>query len=344
VIEQPRRRARTLTSACTLLAAVLSLAACGNKHDTLSAPSAKRFPVMLDSLPDANHEALYAALAGGDFRAVGLNVKLESPAEPSEPLRLLAAGRVDLAIASEPELLLARDRGIKLVSIAALVQRPLASIIALGGRHIDGLAGLAGRRVGTAGEPYQAQELKTVLETAHVKPASVREVDIGSNLLGAMLSGRVDATLGGFWNYQAIQLRLAHRHPLVVPLNEAGVPDYDELVIVAREQQARTDGQDLRAFLQALTRGQRAVEASPTATTATLLAANPSLNRRLQLESIRQTLPAARPSESGKPYGWQSPGQWATFGYWMLNHKLLEHNPNGALPPFTNEFLPGQGI
>ncbi len=344
MIAQPRRRARTLTSACTLLAAVLSLAACGNKHDNLSAPSAKSFPVMLDSLPNADHDALYSALAAGAFRTVGLDVRLESPAEPSEPLELLAAGRVDLAISSEPELLLARDRGMKLVSIAALVQRPLASIIALGGRHITGLAGLAGKRVGTAGEPYQAQELKTALEKAHVKPGSVREADVGPNLLPAMLSGRVDATLGGFWNYQAIQLRLAHRHPLVIPVNDAGVPNYDELVIVAREQQARTDGQDLRAFLQALTSGQRAVEASPQAATATLLAANPSLDRPLQLESLRQTLPAARPTESGKPYGWQSPGQWATFGYWMLNHKLLEHNPNGALPPFTNEFLPGQGI
>jgi ABC-type nitrate/sulfonate/bicarbonate transport system substrate-binding protein len=122
------------------------------------------------------------------------------------------------------------------------------------------------------------------------------------------------------------------------------VPNYDELVLVAREDEARTDGQDLRAFLQALTRGEHDVKADPQAATATLLAAAPSLERRLQLESIKQTLPAAQPTERGEPFGWQSPGQWAAFGDWMLDHKLLEHNPNSALPPFTNEFLPGQGI
>jgi putative hydroxymethylpyrimidine transport system substrate-binding protein len=159
-----------------------------------------------------------------------------------------------------------------------------------------------------------------------------------------MLSGQVDATLGGFWNYEAIQLRLAHRHPVVIPVDQAGVPTYDELIVVAREDQVRRDGQDLRAFLQALTRGEREVRANPQAATATLLAANPSLERKLQLESIKQTLPASEPRESGKPFGWQSQADWAAFGRWMLGHGLLKHDPGLGLPPFTNEFLPGQGI
>ena len=55
-------------------------------------------------------------------------------------------------------------------------------------------------------------------------------------------------------------------------------------------------------------------------------------------------LPAAVPSEAGKPYGWQSPKAWASFANWMFSHKLLRNDPNTGLPPFTNEFLPGQGI
>jgi hypothetical protein len=50
------------------------------------------------------------------------------------------------------------------------------------------------------------------------------------------------------------------------------------------------------------------------------------------------------PGEAGKPFGWQSPSAWAAFGNWMFSHGLLRNNPNAALPPFTNEFLPGQGI
>jgi len=331
-----------LAAAC--LACATALGACGSKQDALSAPGVKPFAVMLDFFPNADHAALYDAIASGDFRAVGLNVVPETPAETAEPLKLLAAGKVDMAISYEPELLLARDRGLKLVSIGALVQRPLTSIIALPGKHIASVAALAGKTVGTAGIAYQAAELHTALQHAGVATSSVREVNVGFNLVPAMLSGRVDATLGGFWNYEAIQLRQLHKHPVVIPVDQAGVPTYDELVLVVREDEAHTRGQDLRAFMQALTRGEREVRANPAAAAAQLVKANPSLEAKLQLESIRQTLPATLPADSSNPYGWQSPTAWASFGNWMFSHGLLTHNPNEGLPPFTDEFLPGQGI
>ena len=95
---------------------------------------------MLDFFPNADHAPLYAAISHGDFRAAGLDVVPETPADPSEPLKLLAAGRVDMAISYEPEVLLARDRGLNLVAIGALVQRPLTSIIALPGKHVTSVA------------------------------------------------------------------------------------------------------------------------------------------------------------------------------------------------------------
>ncbi len=299
---------------------------------------------MLDFFPNADHAALYSAIAHGEFRAVGLDVTPESPAEPAEPLKLLAAGKVDMAISYEPEVLLARDQGLKVVSIGALVQRPLTSIIALPGHHVKSVADLAGKRVGTAGIAYQAAELRTALAAAGQAQNAAHEVNVGFNLIPAMLSGRVDATLGGFWNYEAVQLRRMHKHPIVIPVDAAGVPSYDELVLVVREGDARNRGQDLRAFLQALTRGEREVRSDPAAAAALVVHANPTLESALQLESIRQTLPAAQPSSPGKPFGWQEPSSWAAFANWMYSHHLLSHDPSIGLPPFTNEFLPGQGI
>ena len=339
---EPRRRAASLS--LVLLACVVVLAGCGAKQDTLSAPGLKRFTVMLDWFPNADHAALYSGIAHGDFRAVGLDVQPVVPAEAAEPLKLLAAGKVDMAITYEPQLLLARDQGLKVISIGALVQRPLTSLIALPGAHVSSVADLAGKTVGTAGIPYQAAMLRTALQTAHVSAGSVKEVNVGFNLVPAMLSGKVAATLGGYWNYEAIQLRLMHKHPIVIPVDQAGVPPYNELVLAVREDEAHTRGQDLRAFLQALTHGQQEVGANPAAAAALLVKANPSLEPKLQLESIKQTLPAATPADSSNPFGWQDDTAWAAFASWMFSHRLLEHNPDGGLPPFTNEFLPGQGI
>jgi putative hydroxymethylpyrimidine transport system substrate-binding protein len=249
-----------------------------------------------------------------------------------------------MAISYEPELLLARDQGLKLVSVAALVQRPLTSIIALPSAHVSKVADLAGKTVGTAGIPYQTAELQTALQTAGVNPARVRQVNVGFNLVPAMLSGKVAATLGGFWNYEAIQLAQLHKQPLTIPVDRAGVPPYAELVLVVRQHDARARGQDLRAFLQALTQGEREVRADPAAAAALVVKANPSLDRSLQLSSIERTLPAALPANRAEPFGWQEPPAWASFASWMLAHRLLAHDPAAGLPPFTNEFLPGQGI
>ena len=116
----------------------------------------------------------------------------------------------------------------------------------------------------------------------------------------------------------------------MIPVDQAGVPTYDELVLVVREGEARTDGQDLRAFLQALTRGEREVRSNPAAAAALVVKANPSLEPKLQLESIKQTLPAAQPADASDPFGWQNPAAWATFGSWMLAHGLLAHDPERA--------------
>jgi putative hydroxymethylpyrimidine transport system substrate-binding protein len=344
-LRNPHAVRRGIASIFAAASIALSLSACGAKQETISAAARKPFSVMLDWFPNADHAALYAAIADGDFGAVGLDVQPVVPAETAEPLKLLAAGKVDMAISYEPEVLLARDEGLKVVSVAALVQRPLTSIIALPSARVKSVADLAGKTVGTAGIPYQAAELKTALQSAGVKPASVKEVNVGFNLVPAMLSGKVAATLGGYWNYEAIQLALMHKHPVTIPIDQAGVPDYDELVLVVREGEAHTDGVDLRAFLQALTRGERAVRADPAKAAELVVKANPSLEPKLQLESIKQTLPAAQPASSSDPYGWQSPSAWATFGNWMYSHGLLKTDPNNTgLPPFTNEFLPGQGI
>jgi putative hydroxymethylpyrimidine transport system substrate-binding protein len=321
------------------------MSACGSKQDVTSTRGVKPFAVMLDFFPNADHAPLYSAIAHGDFRTVGLDVQPQTPSDPSAPLKLLAAGKADMAISYEPELLLARDQGLKLVSVGALVQRPLTSIIALPSQHVKRVADLAGKQVGTAGIGYQSAELRTALQSAGVRPATVREVNVGFNLVPAMLSRKVAATLGGFWNYEAIQLTLMHRRPVTIPVDRVGVPTYDELVLVVRQDEARTRGQDLRAFLQALTRGEQEVHSDPAAAASLVLKANPDLDLKLQLASIERTLPVTLPADASKPFGYQDPAAWAAFGQWMLSRGLLQHDPYAAgLPPFTNEFLPGQGI
>jgi putative hydroxymethylpyrimidine transport system substrate-binding protein len=331
---------------CALLAATcaVAVAACGEKPESTGPAKRESMRVMLDFFPNADHAGLYAAQGTGAFSRAGLDVSMQTPSDPSAPLKLLAARRVDLAISYEPELLLARDKGQKLVAVGALVQKPLTSIVSVGKRAISSPQQLAGKTVGTAGIPYQSAYLKAILARANVDPARVKEVNVGFNLVPAMLSGRVDATLGAYWNYEAIQLQQQRKRPKVIRMENAGVPTYDELVIVARQADlsAKDGGARIRRFMRALAQGMKSLKQDPNTGIAPLLRANRDLDRRLQEASVRATMPVFFPADTSKPFGYMDPGEWATYGDWMARNRLVR-NPPDAARALTNEFLPGEG-
>ena len=335
---------RTLPAVAAALA-VFALAACGEREEprVTGAPRAEPLRLVLDYFPNADHAGIYAEQARGDFARAGLDVQIAAPSDPSAPLKLVQAGRADLAISYEPELFLARDKGAELVGFAAIAQKPLTSIMALGSERIRRPADLAGKTVGTAGIPYQSAYLRTILEAAGVDPGSVKEVNVGFNLVPAMLSKKVDATLGAFWNYEGVQLAREKKDPSIIRMEQAGVPTYDELVLVASREQLGRRGKVHRRFVQALRQGTEAVRADPSAGIDPLLAANKDLDRGLQEAVLDATLPVLFPKDEDLPWGTMEPRDWARYGEWMLENGLIEQRKDAGRA-LTNEFLAGQGL
>jgi putative hydroxymethylpyrimidine transport system substrate-binding protein len=322
----------------------LALGGCGEVGNTLSPPAgtANSLTLMLDYFPNADHVGIYEALAKGYFRQADLNVHIEAPTDAATPLKLLAAGKVDVAVSYEPDVLLARNQNIPIVSVGALVQRPLTSIVSLGAKHITTPAKLRGKTVGDSGIPYQHAFLQTILKSAGVPARSVKEVDVGEGLVPALISGRVAAALGAYWNYEAIELRQLGKRPNVIHVEQAGVPTYDELVLAVRKSTIVNHGPLIRRFVQAVARGYAAARADPAAAVQSLIHYNPSLSAKLQLASVKATLPSFFPT-GGHPWGWQSAVKWNAFGEWMTREGLLD-NPNATPDASTNELLAGQGV
>jgi putative hydroxymethylpyrimidine transport system substrate-binding protein len=325
--------------------ACLLLAACGEKKEavTPAGGSTQSVSLMLDWFPNADHVGIYQAQASGYFAQAGLDVHIETPSNVADPLQLVAAGKVDAAITYEPEVMLARDRNEPVASVAAIVQEPLTSIISIGKRPIRSASQLAGKTVGDAGISYQHAYLQTILQHAGVAPTSVKEVNVGADLVPALVSGRVDAILGGYWNYEAVQLQLLHKHPSVIRMNQVGVPTYDELVIATSEKMLENHPDLIRRLVQAIGRGYESVRADPTAAVSNLVHANPTLDQRLQLASVKATLPAFFPSDPSEPWGYQNTQQWNDYGQWMLSNHLIS-NPAAVADASTNEELAGQGL
>ena len=324
------------------IASVAALGACGEREEPEGPPGPEKLTLLLDFFPNADHAGIYAAQASGEFERAGLDVDIQAPADPSAPLRLVQAGKADLAISYQPELLLARDKGADVVSIAALVQKPLTSIMAVGKTKLDSPADLEGHTIGTAGIAYQSAYLRTILENAGADPASVKEVDIGFDFGPAMLSKRVYATLGAFWNYEGIALEQKKRDPKIIRVDEAGVPTYNELVLVTRVDTARDRAGTLRRFLQALARGHEALRENPSAGIDALLEANPELERELQAAVVEATLPVFFPEDEDRPWGWQEPRDAARYARWMLDNDLIKQPAQPGAQ--SNDLLPGEGF
>jgi putative hydroxymethylpyrimidine transport system substrate-binding protein len=325
--------------ALTLLLALLA-SGCGEKEDVLEPGERAELTLMLDYFPNADHAGIYAA--NGDFADAGLDVTIRQPPDPAAPIKQVAAGKVDLAISYEPEVLRARDQGLRVVAVGAVVRKPLTSIISLPKAGIETPADLAGKTVGTAGIDYQSAYLRTILTDAGVDPSTVTERNVGFGFTPALLTRRVDATLGAFWNYEGTQLRLDGRKPRIIRMEQAGVPTYDELVLVANASALERDGGRIRAFVSALARGTRELARNPDRGVQALLDANPDLDPQLQRAVVKVTLPLLLPA-ANRPFGWQDPDAWQAFTAWMRENRLLTEIPDAG-GAFTNDLLPGQGL
>jgi putative hydroxymethylpyrimidine transport system substrate-binding protein len=252
----------------------------------------------------------------------------------------VAAGQVDIAISYEPEVMLARDDGLDVVAVAALVHGPLTSLISLPEGGIEEPSDLAGKTVVTAGIPYQTVYLDSILRGAGVDPAEVEQVDVGLNLLQPLVAGRADAMLGGFANVEGVDLAERGLDPRVVPVDELGIPTYDELVLVTSGERMREDPGSIAAFIAALERGTEAAAKDPQAATEALLAADPALDPELTRAQVDATLPRLA-AEKGEPFGSMDPAAWERFGAFLADNGQVEVRP-AAGEILTNELLPGK--
>jgi NitT/TauT family transport system substrate-binding protein/putative hydroxymethylpyrimidine transport system substrate-binding protein len=268
-----------------LLAAVLTavaFSACGGDGAEPGAP--KGATLVLDFQPNAVHAGLYAAKARGYFSDEGIDLDIREPSGTADGAKLLAAGRADFAILDINDFGIARERGLDIVAIAAIVQRPLASVIAGDRNEIRTPADLEGKTIGVTGVPSDDAVLDTILAEGGVDPDSVDRKVIGFNAVPFLASGRVDAATA-FWNAEGVELKRMGVPTREFRVDEFGAPRYPELVIAARREET-----DLSCRLYAgLSRGYAVMRNDPESALGNLLNQDPELDadsQRAQFDAL----------------------------------------------------------
>lgn len=303
------RRVAALLAAALLLAGT---AGCGSGAEP-GAPDGAT--VILDFTPNAVHSGIYSALRRGYYRDAEIELTVRRPGESTDAPKLLQARRADFAILDIHDLGIARERGLDVVGVAPIVQRPLASIIARGDGPVRRPRDLEGRTVGVTGLPSDEAVVDSVVAADGGDPTKVTRVTIGFNAVSTLAAGKVDAATG-FWNAEAVALRRQGTPVRVFKVNRYGAPPYPELVLAAPRETIRRRPNLVRAMVAATGRGYEFATRHPQSALDDLLASVPGLGRADQDAQLRALRPDLRPG----PF---DPAVLHAWAAWDLRHGLL---------------------
>jgi NitT/TauT family transport system substrate-binding protein/putative hydroxymethylpyrimidine transport system substrate-binding protein len=300
-----------------LLAAALLLtgaAGCGGSGAEPGAPIGAT--MVLDFTPNAVHSGIYAAQHEGFYRDEGVDLTIRQPGESTDAPKLLEAGRADFAILDIHDLGIARERGLDLVGVMPLVQRPLAAVIARGGSGVKRPRELAGHTVGVTGLPSDEAVVDSEVSADGGNPDKVKRVTIGFNAVSSLAAGKVDAATG-FWNAEGVALQQQGIPIRIFRVNEYGAPPYPELILTTTRKTLDRDPDLVSSMVDATRRGYEFTVDDPKRGLNDLLAEVPSLNRADQTAQLEALLPDLHPL----PFDTAVLDEWAA---WDLKHGLLE--------------------
>ena len=233
---------------CLLLAALL-LAGCGGDSPT---GGPRPVTLALDFQPNAVHAGVFAAVREDFDGDRGLELDVRAPSASTDSLKLLLSGRSDASIVDIHDLGLARERGEDVVGVGAIVQRPLAAVVA--GPGVRRPRDLEGRRVGVTGLPSDDAVLRAVVQSDGGDFAKVRRTTIGFSAVPSLVARKVDAVVT-FWNAEGVALRERGVRTREFRVDEFGAPRYPELVVVVTRRTLRERGDMIDDLLGALAAG-----------------------------------------------------------------------------------------
>jgi putative hydroxymethylpyrimidine transport system substrate-binding protein len=331
------------SSAAPAATGASSAAATGSASAAAVAPSPANPTVLLDWFPNPDHASLYMAKTGGDFTAAGLSgVTLQAPSGSQDALKLVSTGAMALGISYEPNVVTAASQGLDVEAVAALVPTPLNTLLISSKSGITSIKGLAGKKIGTDGDETSTAVLNTILKKNGVTPSSTQQIAVSEGLIPAMLSGNVQAIIGGYRNVEAIQLKLQGQTPVEFNVEDQGVPTYDELVVVAQKSKLASDpgyAAMVKDFLAGLAKGDAAAQASPSAAIAAL---KPVVGAGGYTDADINAMVPVTVADYKNPagFGEMSTSSWQAYANWMLANKLITKAVT-ASDAETDAFLPG---
>jgi len=313
-----RIRCAALLARALLAAALLACAgAPAQAREKPAEQPLEKQRLILDWFPNADHVPLYAARDLGIFKKHGLDIEFVPPADPNDPLKLVAAGQAAFAVGYEPSVITARSQGLPVKAIGILIDSPLSCLLFLKKSGIRTAANLKGKRIGYSVESIDLPLLRAVAAFGGLTPDDYTPVNIKFNLTSSLLTGQVDAVMGAFWNYELLEVEREKQPGGTLRLEDHGVPPYSEMVFISSDAFLKTHRDVARRFVLAVQEGIAFAKAHPQEAFAVFAKSNPEANEDLDREAFQLSLSLFATSQV------QSTAQWARWAKFAKDHGLI---------------------
>ena len=276
----------------------------------------EKITLLLDWFINPDHGPIIIAQEKEYFKELGLEVEIIPPANPSDPPKLVAAGKADIAISYQPQLHMQIHEGLPLVRIGTLVATPLNCLLVLKNGPIKTIEDLKNKKIGYSISGMEEALLGAILKKAGIKENEVEYINVNWSLSPSIMSGQVDAVIGAFRNFELNQMNIEGVEGKCFYIEEEGVPPYDELIFVVKNDNINNNM--LIKFLTAIEKATQFIINHPNESWHIFSSTSKELNNELNFKAWFDTIPrfALRPASLDT-------GRYIRFENFMFNSGLI---------------------
>lgn len=290
----------------------------------------REIDVVLDWYPNAIHAFLYTAIENGYYADEGLKVNIRFPSGVNDALSLVAAGRAEIGIYYQQDSIMARiNQSVPIKSIGTIVHSPLNVVLSLKEKNIVAPSDLVGKKIGYASTELSEAVIRAIMENAGADSSDIELIDVGFDLMSAMTTGQVDATIGCALNHEVPQLEKEGFEVNVLRLADCGIPNYYEAMFLSSDKLIDTDSELLRKFLRASKKGFEDMKSDPEKALEILLsnqsADNFPLSKSVERESMALLLSLMENDDAA--FLSQNDKVWQENVDWLYSEGLINQKP-----------------
>lgn len=278
----------------------------------------KKVTLLLDWFPNIDHVPLYVAQEQ-TFKKQGLEVELLWGGDPDAPLKLVAAGKYPFAVSYQQSVTIARasDDEIPVKSIGLLVEHPLNTITFLNKSGIKTPADFKGKKIGYTVAPLDVLLFNAIAAKAGLSKDDYELINVGTNIIAPLITGQIHGVIGPFRNYEVNLLKLEGEEAGFFALEEHGIPDYYELVIITNDTYLKEHHDSAKKLMIAIKEAIAFTKKKPDEALKLFFKANPNAKKELEELAFRDTVDLFATTQM------QSKDKWDAFTKFALENELI---------------------